>query len=83
MIGRSFQALYQHYDCWAQKDCSYRTLQVKLGRHPDVREEQEERTEKIGTEIREGRKERETDVRQEERTERRGQIGERPAGTVS
>jgi hypothetical protein len=45
------------------------TLQVKLGRHPDDREEQEERTETIGTESRERRKERETEVRQEERTD--------------
>jgi hypothetical protein len=67
----------------AERLRSYRTLQVKLGRHPDEREEQEERTEKIGTGIREGRKEWETDVRREERTERRGQIGERPAGTVA
>jgi hypothetical protein len=69
-------ALYEHYDCifgaCEEKDCSYSyTLQVKLGRHPDEREEQEGKTEKIGTEIREKRKERETDVREEERTERR------------
>jgi hypothetical protein len=50
------------------------TLQVKLGRHPNERKEQEERTERRGTDIREKRVERETDVGQveEERTERRG-----------
>jgi hypothetical protein len=62
LIG--YTVRYQHYNCttpvvsWALvKRKTAPTLQVKLGRHPDEREEQEEKTERIGTEIREMREE--------------------------